>query len=1110
LSTLPIAVRAWAERSPGRDDRKPSRARANPKTRYVLVIDTETTVDADQALTFGCYRLGRIAADATVECLEEGLIYADDLPDRDPAGYETLRRYVHGGDGRDQHLADVAPVGDADHRLHLRSRREFAERILWRAAYKLRATIVMFNAPFDLTRLAIRAAPARGMFQGGFSLQIWDDDYNRPRVAYKTIDSKRALKAFRSPAVEALSIDPDHRDGGFRGHFLDLRTLVFALTNESLSLGKACEAFNVTHGKHHAEQHGVINDDYIDYCRRDVLATSELYERAMADYARHPVDLQATKAYSPASIAKAYLRAMGIVPILERQPDFPRDVLGYSMASFYGGRAECHIRRVALPVTVVDFTSMYPTVDALMGLWNILTAARVDIVDATDEIQALLDAVTLDDCFNPDFWPRLVGIAQLVPDGDILPVRARYSHAPGWNIGINPLHADEPMWFSIADLMASKLLTGRPPRITRALRVVAPGTSDGLRPVTLRGDVDVDSASDDFFRVVIEERHRIKALRSDDPDAERTQAFLKVVANAGGYGIHAQIDRHDLPAGQREAVTVYGLDAEPFICRVVAPESPGEWCFPPIATAITGAARLMLAMLERWVTDAGGTWVFCDTDSMAIVATPTGGLVPCPGGPEQLDSARAVRALSHLEVDEIRARFDRLNPYDPNLAVDLLKIDATDVECFAISAKRYALFRRTRGGDIAIDRLAEDSDVDVDYDLQVTKRSEHGLGHLINPIDPDAGDRNWIRDTWRWILQQELGVPVVEPAWLNQPALTRVTVSSRTLLRPFADWNHDKAYVDQIKPANFLLAAQAHPLQNPRVDLQRFRLIAPYDNHPDKWHQLDWRNLYNPTGPTYSIEPSHDRETFAGRAIMVKTYGDVIADYRVHPETTFLDCDGRVCGRHTTGVLRRRPVHAASITYIGKEANRLDDVESGLVADLDEVLTEYVDPRRDRFRILILPELAYLTSRRVAELVNEDGRASQAEIDRRAARARRSTRAAGRRLGWKRATVEEAAVEAEAEARADAIAELGRPATIDERTVRRIRAGAVPRADHRQALTNLAVRLQAQPDRSEAHDAGLCRYPGCDVRLAGRQRLWCTEHRRTSGRVRTSARRSLG
>ena len=40
-----------------------------------------------------------------------------------------------------------------------------------------------------------------------------------------------------------------------------------------------------------------------------------------------------------------------------------------------------------------------------------------------------------------------------------------------------------------------------------------------------------------------------------------------------------------------------------------------------------------MAMLEQCVTELGGTWAFCDTDSMAIVSTENGGLVACPGGP---------------------------------------------------------------------------------------------------------------------------------------------------------------------------------------------------------------------------------------------------------------------------------------------------------------------------------------------------------------------------------------------------------------------------------------------------------------------------------------------
>jgi hypothetical protein len=52
-----------------------------------------------------------------------------------------------------------------------------------------------------------------------------------------------------------------------------------------------------------------------------------------------------------------------------------------------------------------------------------------------------------------------------------------------------------------------------------------------------------------------------------------------------------------------------------------------------------------------------------------------------------------------------------------------------------------------------------------------------------------------------------------------------------------------------------------------------------------------------------------------------------------------------------------RPVHVLDIRHIGKEANRLDDVQAGLIGDLDNVLTEYHEPCDEQFRRLVLPVL---------------------------------------------------------------------------------------------------------------------------------------------------------
>src|SRR5207237_4438381 len=121
---------------------------------------------------------------------------------------------------------------------------------------------------------------------------------------------------------------------------------------------------------------------------------------------------------------------------------------------------------------------------------------------------------------------------------------------------------------------------------------------------------------------------------------------------------HARHEAHDPSPGYVDS------DAE-FDTTTFTPEDPGEWCSPPLAACITGAARLMLALLQRAVHDAGGSYVFCDTDSMAIVAAETGDLLGCLGGPHQLhNGSDAVRALSRDQVIAIVDRFAALNPYD--------------------------------------------------------------------------------------------------------------------------------------------------------------------------------------------------------------------------------------------------------------------------------------------------------------------------------------------------------------------------------------------------------------------------------------------------------------
>jgi hypothetical protein len=917
----------------------------------VLVLDTETTVDAAQRLLFGSWRVYQDG-----RCISEGLFYADDLPAPDRA---LLADYV-----RTHPAATEEPEP-----LALLTYRQFLKDVFWLVAYKGRGLVVGFNLPFDLARLGIGWGEARGGFYaGGFSLPLasyvkdgrTQENRYRPRLAVKSLDSKRALLGFtRAREPDAVDQIPEGAADGapdprytFRGYFLDLRTLAFALTNQSHSLASACAAFGVAHGKQVATQHGIITAEYVDYNRRDVLATWELCEQLTTEYERHPIALPLWQAYSPASIGKAYLEAMGIRPVLERQPDFPRDVLGHAMAAYYGGRAECRNRGVPVPVVYLDFLSMYPTVCSLMGLWQHLTAERIAVEDATEDVRALLARVTLEQVFDPTLWRELVGLVQLVPDGDILPTRAAYGGPSAWQIGVNPYTSDTPQWYTIADAVAATLLTGKPPTVLQAVRFVPVGTATGLRPVGLRDAIRVDPATQDFFRLAIEERQRLKR-RTDLPEAERSRLdpFLKVLANATGYGIFAELNAHDLRKGETQQVTVYGNGDTPFTASVYAPEEPGAYCFPPFAACIAGAARLMLALLERCITDAGGTYAMCDTDSMAVVAMKADGLIRCVGGPLWLpDGQEAVHALSWRQVEGIRERFTALNPYDRTAVPgSILKLEDVNLDsqgqqrplwCYALSAKRYALFTR-----------------EADGRPQLVKYSEHGLGHLLNPTDPDSENRDWMGQVWEGLITEALGGSYTWPDWLDRPALGRITASSPAMLHPFREFNRGKPYVQQVKPYNFLLTAYVLPFGYPEdVDPKRFHLVAPFETDARKWTKLVWKNLYDAAGTRYTIRPGASPYAVPGE-VCVKTYRDVLVEYRQHPESKSLAPDGTPCTGTTVGFLLRRSVIALYLAHVGKESNRLEEVEAGLVHDPDEVYTEYQDPAHDPWTTLVVPVL---------------------------------------------------------------------------------------------------------------------------------------------------------
>ncbi len=172
--------------------------------------------------------------------------------------------------------------------------------------------------------------------------------------------------------------------------------------------------------------------------------------------------------------------------------------------------------------------------------------------------------------------------------------------------------------------------------------------------------------------------------------------------------------------------------------------------------------------------------------------------------------------------------------------------------------------------------------------------------------------------------------------------MSRLSASSPHVLKAL-DKDQTSDYASSVKPFNFLISPHVAPLGHPpEVDPQQFHLIAPYTKDALQWAKLRWTDVYS--GKQFAI--STREGTSDGGVARVQSYGEVIARYLVHPEAMSLGPDALPCGKRTIGLLQRRPVILGELVYIGKETNRLEEVEQGLVHDWDEVQLVFREPPR--------------------------------------------------------------------------------------------------------------------------------------------------------------------
>jgi hypothetical protein len=768
------------------------------------------------------------------------------------------------------------------------------------------ALIVGFNICFDLTRLASKWSEGK---KNEWSLTLvqypdGNENLNYPRILIEPIDTKKSFIRF--------SREWTPKDGTSKptqiakSRFLDLRTLMWALFNRSLSLKRACEikafAKYELPKKIDHKPTGKVSLKEIKYARQDVKCTAALLNAAKREFDLHPIPLTPDRAYSPASIAKSYLEAMNIWRP-EQKFDVPLKTLGIAMESYVGGRSETRIRLEELPVVPVDFTSEYPTTCVLMNLWEVITAETLSFDDATEEVQGLLARITHDGCFEPELWPDLRFFALVTPNDDILPVRSVYNKTTQ-NIGNNYLTSAKPIWIAGPDLVASSILTGKAPQIEKAIRMVPHGKQPDMNPVNLRGMVEINPYEDDLFKRAIEQRK----LHKSNPDLHY---WLKVFANAI-YGFFVEINPETTPDRKPVIVHVYsGEESYTPDKRYWVKEKQGTWYAPYLASLITSGGRLLLATLEKSISVAGGIHAWADTDALAIVSSRNGGSLRNIPGCEKL------KALPWKKVQAIVDRFESLNPYDrkavPGSILNLVDANYKNSDSgqprrqllgLSISAKRYALYERS--GE----------------KINIVDPKAHGLGYLYPPADSpkDWEDEHdapeWIYRFWETILRIALKLDENHPAWLKRMQMMRITITTYNVLTSLHEW-------EGFRPYNFLLlpilADGGYPAN---VDPKHFTLVAPFESDQRKWTYLEGINISNADDQNlYKLTTSFTSPEYGRRAV-VDTFANLLYRYVRHPEAKSLAPDGGPCRPETRGLLQRAHIVADRHRRIGKEFDR--------------------------------------------------------------------------------------------------------------------------------------------------------------------------------------------
>lgn len=928
---------------------------------YFLTPDCETFTIIKQDLRVSFWQLRGISTLQARQLFEKGQLTTEHLKTIVAAGFilgdEQL--YSNDFDTIRNYAAQLSYRGKYKSiQIIVSTKQEFVKNILypyayygkcpgWSTKYPQFAKIIGFNLPFDVSRFTEKYTKALGDYKGGFSIRLCDckrDEFGNYEYSTCTAHPNiRILKLGRHKHMFEFESTPRFKNGKeftkTHGYFVDAQTLGIAIAPNDKpihennvyygpnTLAAMCRQFGVEAKLNSPDFDKPIDNYYLDYLVQDVNSTYELYYAEMLLYRQWQFKRKEQNVYSSASMAKSMLEILGIPKHYADTWNISNETLGYCMTTFHGARCEVGIRLIPVEGIALDFTSQYVFLNYVMGLQDFWMSEDVREIDATQKAQNILaNPNLLESLQNKDYWKNLriiVRIDSISPDKPArLPVRFKPDNQPQYNETLNYVSFDTPMWFTLADVIASVLLTGNIPHISKAIEFISAGAKrqTNVYPLMSNNNYTIDLKRDDLYKRVIDLR---RTLASDETlkNDENIKAIclgLKQIGAAGSYGIQCQIDVEESSKAKYD-ITLYSLDTIPIQHKTF--EKPGDYFAAPIATFITAGGRLLLAIFERLVRDNKLLIGMMDTDGTFVAK-------PCA----ELGLASMDSMVFERRVQSIVEYFNRLNCFENT--ENLLKYEKYNYNVvtgkreplyfIGISSKRYVLYNRNKNGT-----------------FRVRKASAHALGswsgiegfnYPVNiPTMPDdiTGCPEWAYCLWYdFIRTVETGkhsngkpfngtnyhILFNSNSWLDQPAFAQHTFSRAYDMKRFESIN--------IKPFGFITLT-------PQPKSLSLKKLFPENVLPDT-------PLYTPFCRT-----THDvLEAFKNNQMMrmdthesivvtdnYETIRDVMSGYFTHGEFKAKEPYAR-------GIMKRRHIRINSIVVIGKESDEIVDDEAEDTANI--------------------------------------------------------------------------------------------------------------------------------------------------------------------------------